>query len=98
MTKHYCVYIVTNQSHSVLYLGRTENLARRMYEHRNGLLEGFSKKYNTHKLVYVEVHTTAEDAAQSEWKMKKWRREWKENIINKQNPDWKDLYESYCAM
>lgn len=96
MQKQYCVYMMTNKTNKVLYLGRTDNLARRIHEHRHGFVDGFSKRYNTHKLVYVEVHDTAEAAAQSEWKMKKWRREWKNNIIAKQNPEWNDLYEKYC--
>ena len=97
MEKQYCVYIMANQNNKVLYLGRTENLPKRIYEHRNGLGGAFSKKYNTHKLVYVEVHESPEAAAQSEWKMKKWRREWKNNIISQQNPEWKDRYEEFCA-
>jgi putative endonuclease len=95
--KQYFVYILANQNNHVLYLGRTENLSKRIHEHRNGIGGVFSSKYKTYKLVYVEAHETSESAAQSEWKMKKWRREWKNNIISQQNPEWKDQYEKFCT-
>ncbi len=83
---------MTNIHNTVLYIGVTNNLIRRVYEHRNGLIKGFTKKYNCHKLVwYLETHDV-ESAIIKEKQMKKWIREYKENVINELNPEWKDLY------
>jgi len=93
MMKNYFIYIVTNKSRGTLYIGMTNNLLRRGYEHRKGLIDGFSKKYNLKRLVYFEVFNSVEDAIQREKRLKKWSRLWKINLIEKANPNWDDLYE-----
>lgn len=90
----YYVYILSNWDDSVLYIGVTSNLPRRLYEHKHGLAEGFTKKYNVHKLVYFESTTDAYSAIEREKQLKKWRREKKNNLIISQNPLWKDLSET----
>jgi len=89
--KHYYIYILTNKSDSVLYIGMTNNLERRMFEHKNKLIEGFSKKYNLNKLVYYEITEDVKSAIEREKQLKNWHREWKINLINEFIPDWKDL-------
>lgn len=83
--------MVTNKNKTVLYIGVTNNLQRRTYEHENGLLPGFTKKYNCHFLIYFEHFQNIEDAIVREKELKKWRREKKENLINGFNPDWRFL-------
>ncbi len=78
----------------MLYIGVTSNLPRRLYEHKSGLVEGFTKKYNVHKLVYFESTTDAFSAIAWEKQLKKWRREKKNNLIAMQNPQWNDLSET----
>ncbi len=90
----YYVYILSNWDDSVLYIGVTSNLPRRLYEHKSGLVEGFTKKYNVHKLVYFESTTDAYSAIAREKQLKKWRREKKNNLIAMQNPQWNDLSET----
>ena len=93
MDKQYFVYILTNKTNKVLYIGVTNNLVRRMYEHKNKLVEGFSMKYNVDKLVYYEVTNDIRSAIEREKQLKNWHRQWKINLINSFNPDWKDLSE-----
>jgi putative endonuclease len=88
--QEYYVYILTNNS-KTLYIGVTNNLARRIYEHRNKLVEGFTKKYNLTKLVYIEKHSSIETAIRREKQLKNWHRQWKINLIESVNPEWKDL-------
>uniref|UniRef100_UPI003217DA5B GIY-YIG nuclease family protein n=1 Tax=uncultured Draconibacterium sp. TaxID=1573823 RepID=UPI003217DA5B len=88
---NYFVYVVTNKNKTVLYIGVTNDLQRRVYEHENGLLPGFTKKYNCHFLIYYEHFQNIDDAIAREKEIKKWRREKKENLINDINPDWKFL-------
>jgi len=90
---NYFVNIVTNKNKSVLYIGVTNDLQRRTYEHENGLIQGFTKKYNCNFLIYYEHFQQVEDAISREKEIKKWRREKKENIIKAFNPDWKFLNE-----
>ena len=85
------VYILTNQTNDVLYIGVTNNLTRRLYEHKNHLLEGFSKRYNLNKLVFIETSNSMIDAIRREKQLKAWRRSWKRDLITQQNPHWKDL-------
>jgi len=85
------VYILTNNSNTVLYIGVTNNIARRVYEHKNDLVPGFSKHYKLHKLVYCENCISILDAIRREKQLKAWRRAWKEDLINSTNPQWKDL-------
>ena len=91
--KNYYIYIVTNKPRGTLYIGMTNNLVRRGYEHRNGLLDGFTKKYNLKRLVYFEVFNRVEDAIHRKKRLKKWNRQWKIELIEKVNPEWIDLYE-----
>ncbi len=87
----YYLYILTNKKNGVLYIGVTNNLERRMFEHKNKLVKGFSYRYNLDKLVYLEVYQYVEDAIKREKNMKKWKREWKINLIVEDNPNWEDL-------
>ena len=91
----YFVYILANWNDSVLYIGVTGNLPRRLYEHRNHLVDGFSSKYNTTKLVYFEQTNDVYSAITREKQLKKWRREKKNELIGKANPKWVDLSEGW---
>jgi len=91
--KCYYVYILASKRNGTLYIGLTNDLVRRIYEHKNNLIAGFTKKYNVHTLVYYEPHNDIESAIQREKQLKKWKRVWKINLIEKENPDWRDLYE-----
>jgi len=93
MPEHYYVYIMTNKYNTVLYTGVTNDLIRRVYEHKNKLVEGFTAKYNLTKLVYYEISKDVKDAINREKQIKGWKREKKEKLIKGFNPDWKDLYE-----
>jgi len=90
---NYYVYILASKRHGTLYIGVTNDLVRRVYEHKNDLVEGFTKKYGIHLLVYYEQYNNAESAIQRERQMKKWNRQWKIRRIERQNPDWRDLYD-----
>ncbi len=87
----YHVYILTNPSHTVLYIGVTGNLPRRMYEHQNKLIPGFTSKYNCTELLYVETTDYIDGAIEREKELKGWSRKKKEWLINQQNPTWKDI-------
>jgi len=89
--KNYFIYILTNKPKGVLYIGVTNNLERRIYEHKNEIFEGFSKKYKTKMLVYFEECSDVKFAIEREKKLKKWNRDWKIELIEKSNPDWRDL-------
>ncbi len=91
----YFVYILANWDDSVLYIGVTGNLPRRLYEHRNHLVDGFSSKYNTYKLVYFEETSDVYSAISREKQLKKWRRAKKNELIAKVNPQWVDLSEEW---
>jgi len=93
--KNYYVYLVTNQSNKVLYIGITNDLMRRMFEHKNELVDGFTKKYNLKKLVYYEMTNDVESAIKREKQLKNWHRDWKINLVNQFNPEWKDLSEGF---
>ena len=93
MEKQFYVYIMTNNNNTVLYTGITSDLKRRVYEHREKLAEGFTKKYNLTKLVYYEVLQESLSAIQREKQIKAGSREKKVNLIRGANPEWKDLYE-----
>ncbi len=90
--KQYYLYITVSRKEGTLYVGTTNNLLKRIYEHKNNLIDGFTKKYNVHKLVYYEETNDIQNAIQREKQIKKWKREWKMNLIKKFNPNWKDLY------
>ena len=91
---HYYVYILASQKNGTLYIGVTNDLIKRIYEHKNNLVEGFTKKYSIHLLVYYEIYKNIYDALQREKRLKKWNRAWKIELIEKENPEWIDLYES----
>ena len=90
---NYYIYFITNKYNNVLYLGMTNNLIRRIYEHKNKMIDGFSKRYNLYKLVYYENISSVETAITREKEIKKWRREKKNKLIEAMNPEWKDLSE-----
>ncbi|GAA4275917.1 GIY-YIG nuclease family protein [Aquimarina mytili] len=87
----YYVYILTNKKNGTLYVGMSNNLERRIFEHKNKLIEGFTKKYGLDKLVYFEVHPYVNDAIIREKRIKKWKRQWKINLIEEDNLGWNDL-------
>ena len=91
----YYVYIMTNKSNRVLYIGMTNDIQRRVYEHKNKLIEGFTSKYNINKLVYFEYTNDAKSAIEREKALKKWARVKKINFIETQNPTWIDLSETF---
>ena len=91
--KHGYVYILTNARNNVLYTGVTSNLAKRVYEHRNKLVEGFTEKYNMHKLVHYEIFDDIMSAITREKQIKGWLRSKKILLIEKSNPEWRDRYE-----
>ena len=88
------VYIMSNRPNGTIYVGVTSNLARRVWEHREGLAEGFTKRYRLKRLVYAEAHSDIRSAIQREKNIKHWPRSWKLSLIESENPDWRDLYES----
>ena len=91
--KQPAVYIVTNRPKGTLYIGVTSNLIQRIHQHKTHEIEGFSQKYGTDKLVYFELFEDMESAITREKQLKDWRRSWKIALIEKENPEWKDLYE-----
>lgn len=90
--KSYYVYITTNITDAVLYIGVANNLPRRIYEHKDGLVKGFSKKYKANKLVYYEVTNDINSAIAREKQLKNWHREWKMNLIRSKNPGFAELF------
>ncbi len=91
---HY-VYIITNKKDGTLYIGVTSDLKKRIWQHKNKIIEGFSKKYNLTKLVYFEIYDEYWEAANREKRMKKWNRDWKIKRIEEVNPNWNDLYDTF---
>ena len=90
--KYYYVYIMTNKPKGTLYIGITNNLIRRVYEHKNDLIENsFTSRYSLHRLVYYEVYNYVWDAIRREKNVKKWKRNWKIRMIEEMNPNWDDL-------
>jgi putative endonuclease len=87
------VYIMASRRNGTIYLGSTTDLPRRAWEHRNGVIEGFTKKHECHLLVWYETHDSLESARVREWRMKDWKRAWKVREIEGLNPEWDDLYE-----
>jgi putative endonuclease len=95
--KQFYVYILCSRRNGTLYTGVTSDLVKRVYEHKNDLVEGFTQKYGVHRLVWYEVHESWESAFQREKQIKKWERAWKLKLIERDNPSWADLYESICG-
>ena len=91
----YFVYILTNKNHTVFYTGFADDLERRVYEHKNKIYEGFTSRYNVDKLVYYEEFTDLDSAKHREAQIKRYKRSWKENLINEMNSEWRDLYEDF---
>ncbi len=94
MEKHFYVYIMTNKKHGTMYIGVTSNIIKRIWEHKNHVVKGFTEKYNLDKLVYYEVHDNAESAIRKEKRLKEWQRLWQVDLVDKFNPEWHDLYDS----
>ncbi len=94
MDKRYWVYVLASKRNGTLYVGVTNNLLRRVYEHKNDTICGFTQRYCVHNLVHYEIAEDAESAIVREKQLKKWKREWKIALIEKSNPDWNDLYYS----
>ena len=88
-----CVYILANKPDGTLYVGVTTNLTQRIWQHKNDLIEGFTKRYGIHRLVWYELHESMESTIQKEKAIKKWNRAWKIELIEKKNPTWRDLYD-----
>ena len=93
MKKQPCVYMLASKRNGTLYTGVTSNLLKRIWEHKNHLIEGFTKKYNVTNLVWYEVHETMTSAISREKAIKNWKRAWKINVIEAMNPEWRDLYD-----
>ncbi len=88
----YFVYILASKKNGTLYIGVTNDLVRRVYEHKEGIIDGFKKKYNVKILVYFEIHTDINEAIKREKALKKWKRDWKIELIEKINIEWRDLF------
>lgn len=93
MSKQYFVYILASQKNGTLYIGVTSDLRKRIWEHKNEVIPGFTKKYSVSKLVYYEIFEEIEDAILREKRLKKWNRSWKLKLIEEKNPHWSDLWE-----
>lgn len=87
------VYLMASKRNGTLYIGVTSDLVRRVWEHRTDFTHGFTTRYGVHMLVYYEEHAAAEDAIRREKQIKKWNRQWKSNLIERVNPEWRDLWE-----
>ena len=98
MPKEFCVYILTNKNHTTLYTGMTSNLSKRIWEHKNNVVYGFTSKYKLHILVYVETANTLESALLREHQIKAGSRQKKIDLIKSSNPTWKDLTDDYCSL
>jgi len=96
MNKNFYVYILASKEQGTLYVGVTSDLQKRVWEHRSGAVEGFSKKYDVKRLVHFEAHDNSDAAIIREKQIKKWKRDWKRNLIEHKNPYWEDLYDGIC--
>jgi putative endonuclease len=97
MNKGYYTYILASQRNGTLYIGITSDLIKRVWQHKEKFADGFTKKYNVNRLVYFEQFRDPESAIRREKRLKKYTRQWKINIIEKENPEWKDLYETLVS-
>jgi putative endonuclease len=91
--KRPCVYILASKRNGTIYVGVTSDIARRAWQHRSNVVAGFVRDYGVHRLVFVEFHETMADAILREKRLKKWRRAWKLELIERDNPQWRDLYD-----
>ena len=94
MIKQPAVYILASERNGTLYIGVTSDLVKRVWEHKNNLVEGFTKRYSVHHLVWYELHENMNSSIEREKKLKEWKRAWKIRLIEENNPNWNDLYES----
>jgi putative endonuclease len=92
--KQPAVYILASKKNGTLYTGVTSDLVKRIWEHKNGLVEGFTRRYKVHNLVWYELHDNIDAAIEREKNMKEWKRAWKVRLLEKDNPNWNDLYDS----
>ncbi len=95
--RSYYVYILSSQRNGTLYVGSTSDLVKRIWEHKNKVIRGFTEKYNVNQLVYYEMHELYVEAARREKRFKNWCRQWKLNLIDEFNPTWSDLYDEICT-
>lgn len=95
--KSFYVYILASKRNGTIYVGSTSDLIRRVWEHKNSMVPGFTVKYNVLNLVYYEAHETYMEATRREKRFKNWSRQWKLNLIENQNPEWRNLYEDICC-
>ena len=93
MIKQPCVYFMSSKRNGTLYIGVTSNLIKRVWEHKNNVVDGFTKRYGVHQLVWYECHESMIAAITREKSLKKWNRQWKIRLIEKMNPHWQDLYD-----
>ncbi|MEP9354203.1 GIY-YIG nuclease family protein [Xanthobacter sp. KR7-65] len=93
MERRYFVYLLASKPRGTLYVGVTNHLTRRVFEHRLGAGEGFTSRYQVHRLVWFEIHATAMAAIQREKRLKAWLRQWKIDLVEKDNPEWRDLFD-----
>lgn len=96
MAKSFHTYMMANRKDGTLYIGVTSDLIQRVHQHRIGAVDGFTKRYNLHHLVWFETHDSAKQAIRREKRLKKWPRQWKVNTIEGSNPDWRDLWGDIC--
>lgn len=94
--KNFYVYMMASKKNGTIYVGVTSDLKKRVWQHKNNVVEGFTEKYDVHNLVWYEHHENAESAITKEKRMKDWHREWKIKRIVEMNPNWKDLYDDIC--
>ncbi len=97
MDKQPVVYILASEPNGTLYIGVTSDLHKRVWQHKNNEVKGFTQKYSVHRLVYYELHSSMYSAIEREKKLKKWRRAWKLRLIESVNPNWRDMYEEICG-
>ncbi len=94
MNKQPAVYVLASKRNGTLYVGVTSDLIKRVWEHKNNVVKGFTERYSVHQLVWYELHETMESAIWKEKMLKNWKRVWKLELIEKRNPNWQDLYET----
>jgi putative endonuclease len=92
VNKQPAVYILASKKNGTVYIGVTSDLVKRLWEHKNKMVEGFTKRYSVHQLVWYELHESMASAIEREKRLKEWRRVWKLKLIESTNPDWQDLY------
>jgi putative endonuclease len=97
MEKQFFVYILSSRRNGTLYVGVTSDLVKRIWQHKEGIVDGFTKKYNVKQLVYYEQHQNAESAIHREKRLKEWKRSWKLDLIERFNSNWLDLYDSISS-